>query len=123
MEQEVSKISAVLVKAHARLPHAEKLRSDIAGCLQAERAALTLANANIKHMREVADHVVLNEWVEVSSMVVVKAEAVFKKQMELAQVNAEIESINASIPDLELQKKVRQQRIGEYGQVHILKTR
>lgn len=74
-------------------------------------------------MRLVADHVVLKEWLEVSLIAEAKTETVYRKQAELAQITAEIEYIEATIPELETQKKLLVDRVSALGQVIHLKIK
>jgi len=97
----------------------EKARDKV----QETRHAFTAVTANLKHQREVADHVVLDEW---KHMVGVRDEAredLVEAQQALAKAEDRKRKLNEHLASMEGAVDARKHALAQYGQLRQFPTK
>lgn len=117
LEQSIADIKREVAKIPAS-------RASVARELQSAKEAVELHRQNwdicvrnIRHMREVADHVVLDEYIEIRNNRDDERDLLDKARQRVAKVETSIKKMEAHIADMEAALAACQAEFAKYGQI------
>jgi hypothetical protein len=117
LEKEISDISHGIVSSQAQLQAVNRNLSAARTKVEAERHGYTVARASLMHMRKVADHVVLQEYLQVNRTAERKLEALEVARLALAKAENRKRMLERDLAALETARSERAARLKSYGKV------
>lgn len=118
LEKSISDFSKAVLTAKVSLPAARKDVQRTKEVFEAERAALNVAQSNLRHMKGPADLVVLAEFVEVTMIALKKREAVTWASIELAKAQTKLNTLERNIPIMEAALATWRKSLKDYGRIY-----
>lgn len=117
LEQALSELNAEIPKAKSSLAAADKAIATAEDKVKKERHALTSSTANLTHMCQVADHVVLEEWVTLQEIRANAQDDLVEAQKGLAKAQDAKRRLVTAIERMEATRKVRLAQLAEFGRL------
>jgi chromosome segregation ATPase len=123
LEQSISELQRDLPKVEHELSGMDKAIEHTREKVEEKLHVYTGTTANLKHLREVADHVVLEEW---KALVIARDEAredLIEARKALAKAEDRKRKLVAHVADMQRALAARRVALAEYGQVRPFATK